>query len=216
MADSKVDGTTFLYPRSRQYLFDETCENIVRELERRAWSVPGIRVDFDTYDVRGVTYRGVDRLSGDGWELWFCRVQGRLGRDHNDVSAVAELTIPGKELKVHEDYSGPILYVYAGDNWDRDKDSFVGRVKVNSKLHRRPRLYLYYTGACNCHNAEDGLRHTHPGQLAPLLTHNNDLGREYDLAEGDVAQYTTRGVFEEFDTWLKNNVLAKILEHPID
>ena len=39
----------FLYPRSRQFPFDEIAENIVRALEKRNWNVPGIEVEFDTY-----------------------------------------------------------------------------------------------------------------------------------------------------------------------
>ena len=77
----------FLYPQSRQFPFDEVCEQIVRALEERNWSVPGITVDFDVYGTGDEKYRLVRHIKGDDFKLWFCRPQALMGR-WNDTAAV--------------------------------------------------------------------------------------------------------------------------------
>jgi hypothetical protein len=197
----------FLYPTSRQFPMDETCERIVRELEKRGWNVPGIKVEFRDY---GPGYRMVDRLSGDDFALWFCRVQGRLTPKWNDTAAVTEIQIPRRELHIYNDESGPRYYIYVGSDWARDKRGFMSGSKVHSKLDRRPRTYLRYKGDEH-QPGTDGYSFTYRGRRPTYLVHDNDLGREYDLKSGDPAYFTTATVMQEFDEWLKKHVLARIM-----
>lgn len=225
----------FLYPKSRQYPFDQVCEQIVRSLEERGWDVPGLTINFDVYGGEAEKYRLVRSIVGDDFVLHFGRPQGRLGR-YNDTAAISDIKIPRKEIHVYEDNSGPSLYVYVGRNWAKDKQRFFGSLKVNSKLHGEPRLYLWYKGGCNCQSARGAsfeatglltatlagdakalaaMSHTHPGRLAPLLIANSDLGREYSPKGNEPVNYTTEEVFAEFTQYLRDTVLRMILATPL-
>jgi hypothetical protein len=144
-----INEPTFLYPNSRQFPFDEVCEQIVRALEERNWSVPGISVDFDVYGTGAQKYRCVRYIKGDDFKLWFCRIQANMG-SWNDTAAVTEIVIPQKELHVYEDESGPTYYEYVGKNWDVHKESFLKDGKINSKLRGQPRTHIKYEGGCDC------------------------------------------------------------------
>lgn len=226
---------TFLYPKSRQFPFDEVCEQIVRALEERNWSVPGITVDFDVYGTGAQKYRLVRYIKGDGFKVYFGRPQARMG-NWNDTAAVTEIVIPQQELHVYDDESGPTYYVYVGDDWDADKEQFLNGSKVNSKLNGKPRMYLMYKGGCDCQakagasvsamgffdawlsrDAEKlaALNHTHPGCRSPMLVHDNDLDREYEPKGGEATSYRTNDVFTEFTRWLEDNLLAQILAQPV-
>lgn len=226
---------TFLYPTSRQFPFDEVCEQIVRALEERNWSVPGITVEFDVYGTGAQKYRLVRHIRGDGFRLNFGRPQARMG-NWNDTAAVTEIVIPQKELHVYEDESGPTYYVYVGKDWDSDKEQFLNGSKVNSKLSGKPRTYLKYKAGCDCQatvgasfsaigfltatltgeaNKLVALNHTHRGRRSPMLVHDNDLDREYDPKMGEAISYRTNDVFTEFTRWLEDNLLSQILVHPV-
>lgn len=218
----------FLYPTMRQFPFDEVCEQIVRELEKRNWKVPGVETEFSEYGSGDQKYRHVQQISGDEFKLHFCRKQRTMpGGQWNDVAAVTQVNIPRAELHVYEDESGPTLYLYAGDDWERDREGFVSGSKVNSKLNGKPRTYLKYKGAWS-----NPAKYIYPGQRPPLLVSDNDLGREYDpvvkmdaveLAPGCVVidiesepvQFKTADVMDGFTRWLQDHVLALILSHPI-
>jgi len=196
----------FLYPKAEQFPFDEVCGKIVHELAKRHWQVPGIRVGLDEYGEGDSKYRMVSKIEGRDFKLWFCRVQGSApGGRFNDIAAVTELVIPKKELHVYEDESGPTFYLYVGNNYARDRERFMNGSKVNSKLHKEPRIYLKYKGGCDCHATAGAafeaigfltatisgdkdklarLTHTHSGRRSPLLVHDNDLGREYEPERG--------------------------------
>ncbi len=226
---------TFLYPKSRQFPFDEVCEQIVRALEERNWSVPGLIINFNVYGTGAQKYRLVQYIKGDSFKLHFGRPQTRMG-NWNDIAAVTEIVIPRQELHVYEDESGPTYYVYVGKDWDSDKEQFLNGSKVNSKLNGKPRTYLKYKAGCDCRaTAEVGfsatdfvdawssrdaenlaaLNHTHLGHRSPMLIHDNDLGREYEPKRGEAASYRTNDVFTEFAQWLKDNLLAQILAQPV-
>lgn len=226
---------TFLYPKARVFPFDEVCEQIVRALEERNWNVPGISVDFDVYGSGAEKYRTVRTVKGEDFKLWFCRVQARTGK-WNDTAAIMDIIIPGKELHVYDDESGPGYIVYTGMDWESDKKWFLSSTKVNSKLYNEPRRYLLYKAGCDCSQtygasfpalellaaalagdttALANMHHTHTGRRSPLLIHDNDLDREYNPDEGDVMIYQTKDVFLEFTLWLQENVLTKIKAEPI-
>lgn len=211
----------FLYPNVQQFPFDSTCEQIVHELERRNWQVPGIDVEFHEYGSGEEKYRAVNYIKGQDFKLWFCRMQRTIaGGRWNDTAAVTEIVIPKKELHVYKDESGPTFYLYVGNNWEADRERFMSSSKVNSKLHGEPKLYLQYHGECHCQgdglsDSVQGMRHTHPGRRPPLLAHTNDLGREYDPEGDEPKLFRTAEVMNEFEQYLKEVVLKNILSHPI-
>jgi len=235
-SDEQTEKSTFLYPKSRQFPFDETCEQIVRELEKRNWSMPGITIEFSDYGSGEQHLSYVRKISGDDFSLHFCRQQGSLPGDrYNDIAAVSTIVIPKKELSVYEDESGPSLNLYVGKNWNADKERFINSSKVNSKLNGELRTYLKYSGACNCRSTNGAafgadlllgaimrdsrnpieFKHIHTGQRSPLLVHNHDLHREYDPVKKEPTFFVTSEVMTEFDVYLKKNVLKRILATPV-
>lgn len=204
------EAIEFLYPTSRQFPFDEVCEQIVRELEKRNWKVPGIKVGFNEYGSGEQKFRHVECIKGGDFKLRFYRKQRTMpGGAWNDVAAVSEILIPKKELHVHEDESGPGLYFYVGNKWKRDRKIFMDGIKVNSRLEKKPRMYLLYSGQCWCRDAV--ISHTHPGHRSPLLAHDSNLGREYD----ELKTFRTTEVMNEFKQYLKANTLKIIKARPI-
>jgi hypothetical protein len=196
---------SFLYPTSRQFPFDEVCDRIVGELEARNWDVPGVLVAFSAYGSGDEKFRHVREIKGLDFRISFGRVQGLLGtsRQWSDVAGVTRVSIPGKEINVYEDESGPTFNLYVGRDWEKDREAFFGGFKVNSKYNGEPRLYLQYKG--------NGYGRVRP----PFLNHTNDLGRQYD-PEGDEPQrFRTHEVLEELKNYLIDNVLSLILAHPV-
>jgi len=227
----------FLYSVSRQFPFDETCEQIVRELAKRNWQVPGIDVEFHEYGSGAQKFRFVSNVQGHDFKLWFGRQQNRLPDSRwNDIAAVCKIVIPRKQLDIYHDESGPIFYLYVGNDYERDRTDFMNGLKVNSKLKGEPRTYLEYHGGCDCeriagaafsavgsisavikNDAEELSRmtHVHFGQRQPLLIHNNDLGREYDPEGDEPRVLRTDDVMDEFRQYLQDVVLNMIMSHPI-
>lgn len=230
----------FLYPKSRQFPFDEVCEQIVRALEERNWQVPGIEVEFDEYGTGDSKFRLLRNLRGENFKLHFGRVQGRAGNDSrhtwNDTAAVTDIVIPKKEIHVYDDESGPTFYLYVGKHWKRDRDQFIDGSKVNSKLNGKPKMYLQYTGGCNCQQTRGAsfpavrlletiltrdakalaqMHHTHSRWRPPVLVHTNDLGREYDPEGKEPSVFQTTKVMEEFRQYLENVVLAMVISQPV-
>lgn len=196
----------FLYPKSRQFLFDEVCEEIVNAIEKRNWKVPGLRIKFSNYGSGEAKYCYVSEICGDEFKLHFCRVQGKLGK-YNDIAAVSEITIPLQQICVHDDESGPTYYLYVGEDWEADKDKFINGIKVNSKRKKEPRTYLMYEGGW------DGV-HLYQGRRPPLLLSYNDLGREYEPEGDEPTEFVLEDKLKEFTDWLNENVLGYILTFP--
>ena len=198
----------FLYPESRQFPFDEVCENIVRALEKRNWTVPGIEVEFYNYGSGEEKYRNVTEIKGDDFKLFFCRGQGKVGSFSN-FSAISEITIPKQELTVFEDESGPTYRLYVGKDWEHDKEWFLDSTKVLAKLDNEPRRYLKYTG-------EDIYDKDCNRKRAEKLVADNDLNREYSPEGDEPVEINLQSVFEEISNWLKENVLDYILSFAED
>lgn len=209
----------FLRPKSRQFPVDEVVENIVSALEKRHWKVDGIEVKFHDFGTGQEKFRRVDTIEGENFRLWFCRVQGKINQEWNDASAVTELNIPLKELHIYDDESGPTLFLYVGNNWEKDKNKFVHGPKVNSKLYKKPKTYLLYKGECRCMSTSldlwNRLPHTHLGSRPPLLAHDNDLNREYESEGDEPKEFLTSKIMEEFRVWLDENVLKPLVSLPL-
>jgi hypothetical protein len=210
IAESKMDVARFLLPKSRQYVFDETMEKLVRKLWERNWEAPDISVKFHWYGPQQA-YSRVDTIRGPDFKLWFCRVQGQITPDWNDAAAVTQLNIPRKELNVFEDFSGPTFHLYVGDNWERNQKWFESSSKVNSKINGEPKRYLVYKGSPyatkEAYRAHCGA-YT-PGKLQPYLLHTDDLEREYGLQSGDPESFRTEDIFNGFNEFFKG-VIARI------
>lgn len=196
----------FLYPKSRQFPVDEVCEKIVRELEKRDWNVPDIKVKFRSCGG----FPMVDLITGQSFKISFGRAQGQLSPQYYNTAAVSEIVIPMKELHLFEDESGPTLNIYVGDDWEAEKVWFMTSSKVHTKLSGQPRRHLRYSGS-----ASTTERITYRKIRPTYLIHNNDLGREHNLKNGDPKFYVTQEVMKDFKTWLENNVLAVILAQPV-
>lgn len=194
----------FKYPASRQFPFDEVCGKIVHALEARNWKVPGIKVEFYQRGTGDEKYRFASVIKGADFEL-----RDGFGRDES----FSRINIPGMELRVYSDESGPGFYLYVGDDWNRDRKAFERGGKCNSKLNGKPRIYLRYEGVCRC--AASQYRHTHPGKRSPLLEHTNDLDREYDPEGDEPREFMTSELFAKFTDWLSGNVLRVIEALPL-
>jgi hypothetical protein len=93
----------FLYPKSRQFPFDEVCEQIVRALEARVWKVPGFSIEFHDYGRGAQKLRYVSSIKSDqsaidlghhDVAIKFGRPQGLLpGGRWNDTAAVDEVQL---------------------------------------------------------------------------------------------------------------------------
>ena len=227
----------FLYPVSRQFPFDEVCEQIVRELEKRNWQVPGINVEFHEYGSGAQKFRLVSKIQGRDFRLRFHRCQFSIsGGPWNDTAGISKINIPKMQLHVYEDESGPTFFLYVGNDYRQDRENFVNHPKLHSKLDGEPRMYLRYEGGCCCKNIPGAgfsadrvimsilgkttgglshLVHTHKGQRSPLLVQNNDMKREYD-AEGDEPRFfLTDMMMDVFRQYLEADVLTMITSQPI-
>lgn len=213
----------FLFPTARVYPFDETCEAIVRALVERNYKVPGVEVDLKDYALG----RYVSVVEGEDFRLWFCRGQARRG-EWNDVAAVARITTPKESLGVYSDMSGPTYNVLVAPECFDLKSWLASGGDVNSRLRGRPRSYLHYSGRGDT----AGRHYVTP---APYVVHDDDLGREYSpsqLQEGEMPSVAwqhaaknagndpthdaprvlcSRTLYENFDRWLRENVLPRFL-----
>jgi hypothetical protein len=207
---AKSNGIQFLYPISTQYPFDYVCQQIVLELEKRNWEVPGITVEFNEYGTGDDKYRMAYDIRGEQFRLHFCRGQRPLsGGRLNDIAAVTELITPYGQINVHEDESGPTFYLYTGGNWERDREHFMHSTKVNSRLRNEPKMYLQYSGSASI----DG-GYTYSGQRSKYLVHTNDIGRQYDPDEFEPKWFYTADTMKDFQLYFEN-VLSGILLEPI-
>jgi len=189
----------FIPPERMRYPFDEVCADIVEALTDRNFQVPGIKVELKSNGSGEYWPWGVDKIEGDDFKLTF-------------LGDVREIVIPGKQLRVYTDDSGPTFYLYVGDDWQRDRDGFMNGAKVNSKRYEEPRTYLRYNGEYRC---EDVQSSASDSRWKPFLVHTNDNGREYDPVGDEPKYFRTADVMEEIRNYLQDVVLPAIESHPI-
>ncbi len=199
----------FLYPRAREYAFDEVCDQIVRALEKRHFDVPGIKVEFDTYGSGEQWMRMAHRVTSQEFSLYFSRSQGLLADGvYNDTAAVNTVAIPGEQISVYGDNSGPSYNAYVGDDWERDREWFFqASCFVNSKLRGEPRRYLRYSGSDETGRQVRygyGRAGNNFREMAKYLLHTNDIGREYDPGPNDEPFLVTSEVVDRMTDHLKD------------
>ena len=201
----------FLYPKSRQFPFDEVCEQIVRALEARAWKVPGFVVEFLDYGSGAQKLRYVSKIQSDQAAIdlghhdvmiEFGRPQGTLpGRRWNDVAAVNEVRLPRRSLRVYEDESGPTYNIYVGAAWEQDRSTWWPR--PNSRLNKEPRLCVRYAGMPH-----------YQGARAADLDCVGDY-REYPPEGDEPRSFRTAEVMEEFRSYLHAVILPAVEAYPV-
>jgi hypothetical protein len=158
------------------------------------------------------------------------------GGHYNDIAAVTTIAIPMKKIGIYNDESGPSFCFYVGDKWERDRKQFMDSFNIHAKLDGKPKMYLKYTGGCDCRSTAGAsfeaiglltaiidkdakrlsqMRHTHSGRRSPLLVHTNDLGRDYNPEGNEPRFFRTADVLEEFRQYLEKVVLKSIASSPI-
>lgn len=214
-----MSGEIFLYPQSDQlseveaHKLHNVCGLIVRELEARDWHVPGITVKFEDFD----DYRMVSTIEGDDFFLRFGHIQDGADTSRKDIAAVRKINIHRTELNIPRDGSGPVLYLYVGENWEAaDRHNFIHGIKTKSKFHGKPRTYLRYKGAWSRYGESEhfDLFNNESSGYAPYLVHDNCDGHEYDPEKGEPVSLSTKGSINNFAQWLRNNVLYYIRSYP--
>ena len=200
----------FLYPKSRQFPFDEVGEQIVRALEARAWKVPGFSVEFREYGSGAQKLRYVSSIQSDqsaidlahhDVRIEFGRPQGLLpGGRWNDTAAVNEVRFLRRSLRVYDDESGPTYYIYVGDAWECDRSTWWSR--PNARLNKEPRLCVKYSGWRPYHGR------------ASSLAWDKD-GREYGPEGEEPQSFPTHEVMEEVRAYLRDIVLPAIETYPV-
>src|SRR6185436_1448757 len=191
----------FLYPASRQFPFDEVCEQIVRSLQARNWKVPGFAVKFHDYGSGAQKLRIVSSIKSDQLDvvIKFGRTQGLLpGGRWNDTAAVDDIQLAKRRLRVYES-SASTYYIYVGTAWERDR--LTGWTSPNARLMKEPRLCVKYSGR------------SYGNRSVPTLTFEQD-GREYGPEGDDPRSYDTAKVMEEFRLYLHDVVLPSIEAYP--
>lgn len=198
----------FVYPTSREYgKIDDICTMIVKELEKKHFSIQGVHVDFETYRNEFCEFTSVERISIPELDviLRFGRKQGLFDHDRNDCSSVSELALPKKLLHLYADESGPTYYTYVGKNWEEEKETFFSGFHCNSKLDGSKRTYLKYSGSSTSAGGS-----SYRASINPYLAHDNDLGREYSPNFNEKKFYRTDDVLDSFATFLEGNVVLFI------
>jgi hypothetical protein len=201
----------FLYPKSRQFPFDEVCEQIVRALHARNFQVPGFTVVFRDYGSGAQKLRYVSEVKSSQLAIdlghhdvviRFGRPQGLLpGEKFNDVAAVDSVQLAKRALHVYPDESGPTYDVYVGSDWEHDRSTWWSR--LNARLDKEPRLCVRYSG-----------RNSYRNTRAAILEFVEDR-REYGPQDGEQWTFRTSEVMEEFRVYLQGVVLPGIEAHPI-
>ncbi len=106
-----------------EYPFDKPAQRILRALWRRNWDVPGYKIKWSRHLTGKRKNVQVWAITGPDLTIEFCR---RLRGDGYDRPCVAgEIRINGRAIKVYADYCSVNAMLYTGDDWERDKTSFL-------------------------------------------------------------------------------------------
>lgn len=174
--------------------------DLVNELSRVGWEVPGITVEFVTAGEGNHLLRRVYRISGsteDGpFELCFTNEQARFGRFYVMTGLGRATVPPGIELELYDDHSPTVVHRYVGDDWKADGGAFIRNLKVNSKLNGLPRTYVTYKGH----------------QIA--LEACTDLGREYGPAAGEPDYLIKDEMIDSVVSFIRNTLLPRLAAIP--
>lgn len=201
----QVRKSQFLFPNHKGLPPERVCGQIVHELKKRQWLVPGVVVNFRDYGEEE-SLRYVDRIQGQNWKLKFGRAQRSkktLSGGYVDKAGIASITIPKKQLLLlSTDYVYLYLYVGADYLWEDDQEAFMHNSKQEgSKALKEPRTYLAYLLAPE----------TNFDGRPLLLLHTNEEGREYDPQGSEPRKFLFDEVMREFTHYLEDIVLQAVV-----
>lgn len=206
--ESKEAEGGLLIPHEELYPFDGIAKQIIMELQKRNWDIPGIDIGFDSYGHEG-KYKLVEKVdwSEGDVRLHFGRVQGILPDGvHNDTGGLSIIQIPEKQVEVYGDLGGPDLYTYVGQDWEKDRDLFRDDVKVNAKSEGKPKIYLRYSGRPVYGQGQKN--------VSTDLYAANKPHTEYSPEGEERVQFKTSDVFNEVHDHMKK-LLEHIQRHPV-
>lgn len=130
--------------------FEDFGFELVRELSRVGWEVPGIDVEFHAAGRGSDTYRWVSKISGvtkDGpFELHFASAQKQLSSHVNQMTGLSAATVPpGLEVHFYSDNSGPSAVHFLTKDWAKDGPELMKIWTTNARLNKEPRRYLKFS-----------------------------------------------------------------------
>lgn len=185
----------FCVPESTQFPVDIVTQQIVEGLLYKKGSVEGISVEFSEIQEQGTIYKAISKIKGADFTLTFSRYQ----KWDRYTPHLSRIVIPGQKLEVFSDGSGPILTVYAGNDWEKDRSAFTETCTQTVKERGQQLAFLKYSGCFK------KLGEQRPDTL--LLVEVKELAAKENYPNS----YTTHKVFADFVAYLEANVLQKIL-----
>lgn len=189
--------------RDRSYSnpIERSAGVLVLELARVGWDAPGIDVEIRTHGQGENLFRCVRKISGvteaGPFCLRFSTHQGRTG-PFGIPTGLSEATIPpGIEIIYYGEGSGPTGYLYLGKDWKSEGAEWMNALKVNSKLYKKPKTYLRYSGRGN----------------RGIMPHDNDLGREYSPTDSEPTSMDSDEVAAKVIKFV-DGLIAKLSQMP--
>ncbi len=115
---SKKRPMRFLYPNSKTLIFNDICNTIIKELQKRNWSVPNINIHFCKYGSGRQKFKYVSSIDGCGLKINFGRIQRKIsGGVYNDIAGVIGISINQRTLQIQD--KDLIIYLYTENNGSR-------------------------------------------------------------------------------------------------
>lgn len=181
--NNKATERVFLFPSSRKYPVDQMCERIVQELHARNFEVPGVSVMLTRPSWNNEKY--VSNIQGPNFEIDFEQ------RDSANAIDVTRIHIPGKQLRLHTNIKHIVLQLGASDP----------EVASGRRNQQRESVAVYWGSQCES-------RVVPPVETLPIyLFATTDLRW---LERGLPSHFLTRDVFNRFNQWLRDNVIAPL------
>ena len=181
-----------------KFPFDQPISEFVVELAKRGFD--GVKTDYLGNRNRLIP----PIIQGNDFRLFLCR--------SSHPTLASSLIIPQKELDVYDDDSGPGFNLYAGKDWEKDKEWFMNDSKLNTKLSGESKRHLNYEGAWSpegrvkIFGGAAIMVQDYEVGTAPYLVHDNDIGREYDPEGNEPRFFHTQDVFREFKQFFVNKL----------
>jgi len=131
-----------IYPGITRFPFEKTAAEIIETLGERDFSVPGIKVRMVSPPRWFGKYQVVQSVESDGFYFRYLPEIAIDSRVFN-VSHLAQVNIPRKELHLYPNDSDIVFYLYAGNDWQKDQNRFKRGLKIdNCKRNRMEKWYL--------------------------------------------------------------------------
>lgn len=192
----EVPDKLSLYPEGDQYSVDPTAREIVKQLEKLHWKLPGIKVEFWLSHEENPVPLSVSSIEGSNFKLLFAHRGYRKNPENRGAfTNLGVIDIPKKHLVLFDDFSGPKYLIYRGLSWHRDRKDFE---EVNGH-------YFAYTGSIS----PDSLRE-YPDRLMPYLVPNGYANHGQKLMPWDQKFFMNRQVIAEINNWMNLNILKPL------